>query len=97
MCSPVAMAGASLTIGTASALAKFGAQQADYTAQNAYADRELQRQAQEKYNAEVARNYEYNQIGTRQLQERDAAVQTQVDNQIRAIKAAATAEASAAD
>jgi hypothetical protein len=38
-----------------------------------------------------------NQIGARQLQERDAAVQAMVDNQIRAIRAVSTAEASAAE
>lgn len=97
MCSPVAMAGASLAISTAASVAKYATEQQDFAAGNAYADRELQRQAQERYNAEVVRNYEYNQIGARQLQERDAAVQAMVDNQIRAIKAASTAEASAAE
>jgi hypothetical protein len=96
MCNPMlAVAGASFAISAAQAVSKHQASQQDYNAQNAYADREIARQHQEAYNAEVARNQEFNQIGQRQVQERDAAVQAMVDNQIRAIKAAATAEASA--
>lgn len=87
---PAAMAGASFAIGAAQAVSKYAAGQQDAASQLAY-------QAQERYNAEVAQNQEYNQIGARQLQERDAAVQAKFDNSIRATKAAATADASAAD
>jgi len=85
-----AFAGASLAIGTASAVSKHAAGQADASAQLAF-------QAQERLNAEVARNYEYNQIGSRQIQEADASAQAKFDNSIRAQQAAATANASAAD
>ncbi|TAJ97151.1 MAG: hypothetical protein EPO41_03935 [Reyranella sp.] len=85
-----AMAGASLAIGTAQAVSKYAAGQEDAASQRAY-------QAQAKYNAEVARNQTYDQIGMRQQQEIDAASQALFDNSIRAIKARATADAGAAD
>jgi hypothetical protein len=86
MCHPAAWAGASLAIGAAQAVSKYGAQQADAAAQ-----------LSQRYNAEVARAYEVDQITARQRQEHDASTQAQLDNAIRANKAVATVEAQAAD
>lgn len=85
-----ALAGASLAIGTAQAVTKFAAGQEDAASQRAY-------QEQARYNAEVARNQTYDQIALRQRQEIDAASQALFDNALRAIKARATADTSAAD
>jgi hypothetical protein len=85
-----AFTGASFAIGAAQGIAKYGAASAD-------ADATLKYQAQERYNAEYDRNQKYNQIGLRQQQEVDAASQSLFDNEIRAVKARAVADASAAD
>lgn len=90
MCHPAALAGASLAVGVAQAVSKFGAQSED--AANA-----RQYQAQERYNAEVARNNTYDQLQRRQLQEVEAASQALMDNQIRAVRARATGDISAAE
>lgn len=90
MCDPVSLAASSFAIGAAGAVSKYAAGQQDAAAQLSY-------QAQERYNAEVARNYEYDQINARQVQEADAAAQSKFDNAIRAQQAVATADASAAD
>lgn len=85
-----AMAGASLAIGTATAVTKYGAGMEDAASQRQF-------QEQQKHNAEVARNQTYDQIALRQRQEIDAASQALFDNALRAIKARATADAGAAD
>lgn len=86
----MAMAGSSLAIGAAQAASKFGAASQDAASMAAY-------QAQERYNAEVDRNLKYNAINLRQQQETDAASQALFDNELRAEKARATADTSAAD
>jgi hypothetical protein len=84
------MAGASLAIGTAQAAAKYGASSQDAASTLAY-------QNQERLNAEIDRNLRWNQLGLRQQQETDEASQALFDNEIRAEKARATADTSAAD
>lgn len=91
MCGPTeALAGASFAVGAASAVSKYGAAQQDAANQQAVNN-------QLAYNAEVDRNQKYNQIGLRQQQEADSEQQALFDNQIRAVKARGTADASAAD
>jgi hypothetical protein len=91
MCDPAsALAGASLAIGAAQSFSKFGAARQD-------ADSLANYQAQERYNAEVDRNLKYNAIGLRQQEETDAASSALFDNEIRATKARATGDTSAAD
>lgn len=90
MCGAAALAGASLVVGTISAIAK-------HQAANEDADNARKFQAQERYNAEVARNNSYDQLQRRQVQEVDAASQALTDNQIRAVKARATGDTSAAN
>lgn len=79
-----ALAGASLAIGAAQAIGKFGAGQEDASAALAY-------QAQQRQLAEYARNDQWNQIGKRQMQEVDAASAALFDNSIRGLKARDTA------
>lgn len=90
MCNPAAMAGGQFAIGAAQALFKNGAAQEDAATERAW-------QAQERYNAELARNYGYDQLGLRQQQEVDEGSQALMDNAIRAVQARATAETAAAD
>ena len=91
MCEPASiMAGASLAIGAATAASKFSAAQEDAGNQRNY-------QGQVAYNAEVSRNLAWNQLTTRQGQESDAATQALTDNQTRALKARAIADASAGE
>lgn len=90
MCSPEALAGASFLVGTAGAISKFGAQSEDAEAQRRF-------QAQERYNSEIARNTSYDQLQQRQTQEIDKASQELLDNSIRAVKARATGDTSAAE
>lgn len=85
-----ALAGASFAIGAVQAVSKHQAANEDANAMEKY-------QAQERYNAEYDRNQKYNQIGLRQQQEVDSASQALFDNDIRAVQARATADASAAD
>lgn len=85
-----AMAAGSLAIGAASSISKFGAAKEDAATARAW-------QNQEAYNAEVARNSEWDQLALRQQQEIDEGTQALVDNQIRAAKAVATADTAAAD
>ena len=84
------MALGSLAIGTAAAASKFAAGHEDADAMGAY-------QAQDRYNAEIARNAQYDQLQKRQQQEFEAASQALFDNSIRATKARATAETGAAE
>lgn len=85
-----ALAAGSLLIGTVTAASSYSAKQQDASAARAY-------QAQERYNAEVDRNYNYNQLSLRQMQEHDAATQAMIDNSIRAVTARAAADTSAAE
>lgn len=81
---------ASFGIGAAGAISKYGAAASDAAAQAQY-------QAQERYNALYALGQNYNQIGARQVQERDSASQALFDNEIRAAQAVAKSQASAAE
>jgi hypothetical protein len=85
-----ALGGASLAISTVGALSKYGAQASDAAEVAKY-------NAQKAYDAEVSRNQSWDATGRRQNQEIDAASQALMDNQIRAMKSRATAEAAAAD
>lgn len=85
MCNPALLAGSSLAIGAAGAVSKYAAAQADAAAQ-------ATANTQQAYNAEVARNQKWDATNTRQIQEGDAAQQAQMDNSIRALKAADTAK-----
>jgi hypothetical protein len=85
-----AMAAARFTIGTAQAIAGYGAKKEDAASLRAH-------QAQEAYNAEVARNQTWNSLSTRQMQDVEAGSQALFDNTIRAVKARATAETGAAE
>lgn len=80
----------SFAIGTAQAIAKHGAGMEDAANAKAW-------QAVEAYNAEVARNQSWNQLGLRQQQEAEAGSQALMDNNIRAMKARATADTGAAE
>lgn len=90
MCHPMALAGASFIVGAAQAVAKNQAQHEDANAMEGF-------QRQERYNAEVARNTTYDKLQQRQNQEIDQASQALMDNQIRAVKARATGDTSAAE
>ena len=88
MCEPTSiMAGASLAIGAATAVSKYGAAGQDAAAQAKF-------NGQQAYNAEVARNQKWDALNTRQIQEGDAAQQALFDNSVRALKAADSAEVS---
>lgn len=89
MCGP-ALALASFAIGTAQAISKNAAAQQDAASQQTYNN-------QLAYNAEYDRNQKYNSLGLRQQEEVDSASQALFDNQLRAVKARGTADASAAD
>jgi hypothetical protein len=90
MCNALALAGASFAVNAAQSVAKYGAAKEDAANLAAY-------RAQDAYNAEVDRNYKYNQIGLRQQQELDQKAQAEMDNQIKAVKARGVADAAAAD
>lgn len=91
MCDPAsALAGASLAVGTATAVAGFAGKQDDAVAI-------AQAQAHQALAAEVDRNLKYNLIQQRQGQEMDAASAALLSNETRALKAGATAEVQAAD
>lgn len=91
MCEPAtALAGASLAVGTATALSKYGAGQQDAASMT-----EFQRRQADQ--AEIARNDSWNQLGKRQHQEIDQASNALFDNSIRATKAADSAEVQAGE
>lgn len=85
-----AAAMASFAIGAAQSVSSYAAKSADAEAARKY-------QAQEAYNAEIARNHTYDQLQQRETQEVDAASQALFDNSIRATKARATADTGAAE
>lgn len=74
MCDPTtALVGAQFPIGAAQAGAKYGAAQED-------ANSMAKMQAQERLNAEIARNQTWNQLGLRQQQEHEAGSQSLFDS-----------------
>jgi hypothetical protein len=81
---------ASFAIGAVQSVSSYAAKSADASAAQQY-------QAQERYNAEVARNNTFDQLQLRESQETDAASQALFDNSIRAVKARATADTGAAE
>lgn len=85
-----ALAGASLAVGAASSVAKYSAGKEDAASARAF-------QAQQAYQAELARNDQWNQLGKRQSQEIDQASNALFDNSIRAVKARDTAAVSAGE
>lgn len=91
MCDPAsALAGASLAVGTAQAVAGYQGKMQD-------AGLLAQAQAQQAVAAEVDRNLKYNALQQRQGQEMDAASAALTDNEVRALKANASAQVNAAD
>jgi len=85
-----ALAGASLAVGTASAIAKHAAAGEDASAARAY-------HAQQQQLALNARDDQWNAIGSRQQQEYEQAANALFDNLIRATRARATAEVQAGE
>jgi len=81
---------ASFAIGAAQSVSSYAAKAADASAAQQY-------QAQESYNAQIARNNTYDQLAQRETQEVDAASQALFDNRVRATKARATADTGAAE